>query len=133
MSGPHPYDQLVSAGWYPDTLKLAIQTGFRCQYCGMDFFESVDNYYSLQVEHIIPKCKGGDDNPENLTVACELCNFIKLKWDPRSFADQNASRSELITAAREHISKVRREREAKVAREREMAREICTERERRRR
>ncbi len=127
MSTLDPHAELVSSGWHPDALKLAIPTGFRCQYCDMDFFENAHNYYSFEVEHIIPKDKGGDDNPENLTAACKLCNSIKRTWDPRSSAGQNASRSELITVARKYVSEKRRDREAKVAREREMARQLRAE------
>ena len=127
-----PHEELVSSGWHPDALKLAIPTGFRCEYCRKDFFASLDDYYSFQVEHIVPKGNGGEE-PENLTAACRTCNFLKRTWDPRTVAGENSSRSELITAVREYVSERRRDREAKVAREREMARAICTERERRRR
>ena len=41
----------------------------RCVYC-----RTTEN---LTIDHIIPKIKGGSDNPENLQCLCETCNRIK--------------------------------------------------------
>ena len=48
-----------------------------CCYCG-----STDN---LCMDHMIPKMRGGPDNPENLVTACRSCNSSKgsrdmLEW-----------------------------------------------------
>ena len=45
-------------------------TGRKCAYCGK-------GKRHLQVEHIIPKAKGGSDSPNNLTMACLPCNQKK--------------------------------------------------------
>lgn len=45
---------------------------FRCQYCGRPAPE-----VSLEVDHIVPVSKGGDNNPENLITACSDCNLGK--------------------------------------------------------
>ena len=42
----------------------------RCAYCGASGIP-------LQVEHIVPKSRGGSDRASNLTLACELCNQKK--------------------------------------------------------
>jgi 5-methylcytosine-specific restriction endonuclease McrA len=42
----------------------------RCAYCGA---ESVP----LQVEHIVPKGRGGSDRVSNLTISCQACNQKK--------------------------------------------------------
>ncbi len=42
----------------------------KCAYCGAD---SVP----LQVEHIIPRARGGSNRVSNLTIACGPCNFRK--------------------------------------------------------
>jgi 5-methylcytosine-specific restriction endonuclease McrA len=42
----------------------------RCAYCAK---ENVP----LQVEHIVPRAKGGSDRISNLTLACEKCNIAK--------------------------------------------------------
>jgi len=48
--------------------------GFQCQYCGMASPNVV-----LEVDHIIPKNEGGEENFENLTTACFDCNRGKGK------------------------------------------------------
>lgn len=40
-----------------------------CQYCG--------STRHLTIDHIIPRCRGGDDSWENLVVACSSCNTKK--------------------------------------------------------
>lgn len=42
----------------------------KCAYCG-------DTKIPLQVEHIVPKSRGGSDRVSNLTLACEPCNKEK--------------------------------------------------------
>lgn len=44
--------------------------GRRCAYCGA-------NNVSLQMEHIVPRSRGGSDRVSNLTLACEPCNLKK--------------------------------------------------------
>lgn len=43
--------------------------GFKCQYCGRSAPDVV-----LEVDHIIPVCKGGDNDLLNLVTACFDCN-----------------------------------------------------------
>ena len=45
-----------------------------CAYCGKQ-------NVPLQVEHIVPRAKGGSDRVSNLTLACETCNRAKGKED----------------------------------------------------
>jgi 5-methylcytosine-specific restriction endonuclease McrA len=42
----------------------------RCAYCGAENLP-------LQIEHIVPKARGGSDRVSNLTLACESCNQRK--------------------------------------------------------
>src|SRR5690348_11004265 len=42
---------------------------FTCQYCGRRPPDVM-----LEVDHIIPRCDGGSDAPENLTTSCAPCN-----------------------------------------------------------
>ena len=42
---------------------------FTCQYCGKRPPDVV-----LEIDHIVPKAKGGEDNSGNLTTACFDCN-----------------------------------------------------------
>jgi 5-methylcytosine-specific restriction endonuclease McrA len=45
-----------------------------CAYCGKQNI-------SLQIEHIVPRAKGGTDRVSNLTLACEKCNLAKGTQD----------------------------------------------------
>ena len=49
---------------------LLEKWGRRCAYCGA---ENVP----LEVEHIVPKSRGGSDRVSNLALACETCNRSK--------------------------------------------------------
>jgi RRXRR protein/HNH endonuclease len=42
----------------------------RCSYCGA-------SQIPLQLEHIVPRSRGGSNRPSNLTLACEPCNKRK--------------------------------------------------------
>lgn len=41
----------------------------KCIYCGAE--------RSLTVEHILPRCCGGEDAPENVVMVCKSCNSSK--------------------------------------------------------
>jgi 5-methylcytosine-specific restriction endonuclease McrA len=49
-----------------------------CAYCGA-------RGVPLQIEHIIPKARGGTDRPSNLTIACAPCNLRKGKQTAAEF------------------------------------------------
>lgn len=49
---------------------LLEKWGRKCAYCGAE-------NTPLQVEHIIPRARGGSDRVSNLTLACEVCNQSK--------------------------------------------------------
>lgn len=44
--------------------------GYRCTYCG-------DEAGPFEVDHIIPRIRGGENTLENVTVACRRCNRSK--------------------------------------------------------
>ena len=46
----------------------------RCEYCQLP---EKSNYYSHQVDHIIPPIHGGNDEDGNLAWACFQCNSAK--------------------------------------------------------
>ena len=59
-----------------DALREQIrkEAGNRCGYC-----LSLQKYVlgKLEIDHIIPQAKGGTDDPDNLWLACRLCNSYK--------------------------------------------------------
>ena len=48
----------------------------RCVYCGAK---------AEEIEHIIPKSKGGTNSPHNLVIACKKCNKLKDKLSLKEF------------------------------------------------
>ena len=57
---------------------LLEKWGRRCAYCGA-------TGVALQVEHLIPKTRGGSDRVSNLTIACAGCNQAKGKRTAAEF------------------------------------------------
>jgi len=51
------------------------RAGSRCEYCLLH--QDDYGYQVFHVEHIIAKQHGGDDDTENLCVACSECNWAK--------------------------------------------------------
>ena len=48
----------------------------RCVYCGNK---------AEEIEHVIPKSKGGTNSPHNLVIACRKCNELKGKLSLKEF------------------------------------------------
>jgi 5-methylcytosine-specific restriction endonuclease McrA len=57
---------------------LLEKWGRKCAYCG-------ESNIPLQIEHIIPKSRGGTDRVSNLTLACEKCNQEKANRTAAEF------------------------------------------------
>lgn len=51
------------------------RAGDRCEYCRMPQYAIPDVLF--HVEHVFAIQHGGDDNPENLALACDRCNCYK--------------------------------------------------------
>ena len=58
----------------PPSVRLAvlIRDGFRCVYCGATKEDA-----RLEVDHVIPVCKGGTNDIGNLVASCRECNIGK--------------------------------------------------------
>lgn len=67
---------------------MARWKGFRnkqdkCFYCFRPVEELKKQGIYMTVDHVVPKCKGGTNDLDNLVAACERCNNCKgdsLKW-----------------------------------------------------
>ena len=66
-----------------DVLKRA---GGRCELCGVSHDE-----VALDVDHIVPRAKGGSNDRSNLQVLCRTCNAQKRDRDDTNFAIITAS------------------------------------------
>jgi HNH endonuclease len=64
------------SGYISEALKAKVREAAkdRCGYC-----QSSQKYVLgiLEIEHIIPKVTGGNDEEENLWLSCRLCNSYK--------------------------------------------------------
>lgn len=103
------HELITRFGWSEEAAKLGIRSNFRCEYCGCNLLESVDNYKSWQKDHIIPISRGGDEKDfDNIALSCRTCNFnLKGDWDPSTDVKTNASRDELINSIKRKIEKQR--------------------------
>ena len=63
------YQQGTLAG-YETREYLLEKWGRKCTYCGKENLP-------LQIEHIVPRAKGGSNRVSNLCLACEKCNLAK--------------------------------------------------------
>ena len=59
-----PLSKIVS--YKPSRAMIYKRDDNTCQYCGAKT--------RLTIDHVIPRCRGGEDTWENLVVACSSCN-----------------------------------------------------------
>ncbi len=52
-----------------------------CSYCKLLFQDKIE----ATVDHIVPKCRGGLDEIENLCLACKECNDKKANRNAKKF------------------------------------------------
>ena len=63
-----------STGYVPGTQRYEVlkRARYRCELCGISA-----EYKALEVDHIIPRNKGGTDDASNLQALCYSCNSTK--------------------------------------------------------
>ncbi|MEM4270784.1 MAG: HNH endonuclease [Candidatus Pacearchaeota archaeon] len=83
-------------------LKWAIDKKFKCEYCDQNILENEYIYESAEVEHFIPKSRGGTE----VRLSCHFCN--KLKRD-EIFESIEDARSKLKKKREEYLKKFRYE------------------------
>jgi diadenosine tetraphosphate (Ap4A) HIT family hydrolase len=78
----------VSSGYISGTLRYEVlkRARFRCDLCGV----SAD-VRALEVDHIVPRNRGGTDDPDNLQALCYSCNAMKRDRDATDFRMVRAS------------------------------------------
>jgi len=71
-----------SSGYISGTIKYEVlkRAKFRCELCGISANEK-----GLEVDHIIPRNKGGSDDMSNLQSLCYSCNSMKRDKDDTDF------------------------------------------------
>lgn len=60
---------------------ILVRGGNRCAWCRKPLRKG-----SAQLDHVVPRCKGGSNRPDNLVPACGRCNLTRA-WGRRSLAD----------------------------------------------
>jgi hypothetical protein len=72
----------ASTGYVSGTLRYEVlkRARFRCELCGV----SAD-VRALEVDHIVPRSRGGTDDPDNLQALCYRCNAMKRDRDDTDF------------------------------------------------
>lgn len=61
------------------------EAGGKCFYCGTEVTYYSKRHNSMELDHFIPKAKGGSDDPSNLRCACRSCNRSKCDMDAKEF------------------------------------------------
>ena len=56
---------------------LFERDGYRCQYCGNSFVAK-----ELNMDHVVPRDRGGKTSWENVVTSCIRCNSRKGNRDP---------------------------------------------------
>jgi len=64
---------------------LLEKWGRKCAYCDAE-------HVPLQIEHIVPKAKGGSNRASNLSLACSRCNAKKGSRDLKEFLAHDPTR-----------------------------------------
>lgn len=54
----------------------------QCAYCGCKL-----EYKDMQIDHVIPLRRGGDDNTDNMLPACRSCNHYKATLTAEEFRE----------------------------------------------
>ncbi len=77
--------------------KILERDSFTCKDCGI-----TSDFAALEVDHIVPVCEGGSNDPTNLETLCYKCNMSKShgKMSLRRSKIQNMSPREKLEAIR---------------------------------
>lgn len=71
------YDRSPRFGVRLTRRNLMLRDGYECQYCGRR-----PGLRELNVDHVVPRSRGGNDSWENLVISCRRCNLVKGKRTP---------------------------------------------------
>lgn len=68
----HRYDRTPRATVRLTRRNLMVRDAHQCQYCGKQ-----PPVRELNIDHVLPRSRGGPDSWENLVTACRVCNLRK--------------------------------------------------------
>jgi hypothetical protein len=73
----------ATAHWKKLRLQVLRRDAYTCAYCGISPVNEVD--------HRVPKVRGGEDSLENCVAACRQCNIAKKDKDEAVFLAQRST------------------------------------------
>ena len=81
--------------WIAPAKRAAIyeRDGWECAYCGRGPRAKRNPKQAqliLTLDHLTPRCQGGDNTAHNLVTACQKCNSSRQERDWRDFAPGGA-------------------------------------------
>ncbi len=82
----HRYDRTPRVTVRLTRRNLMLRDAHQCQYCGRH-----PPLRDLNIDHVVPRSRGGGDSWENLVTACRNCNLRK-GWKTPEEANMNLSR-----------------------------------------
>jgi 5-methylcytosine-specific restriction endonuclease McrA len=71
---PRCRESYTGEGYLKMRFYILTRDGFKCKYCGRS---PATDQVILQVDHVVPRKLGGDENENNLVTACRDCNYGK--------------------------------------------------------
>jgi 5-methylcytosine-specific restriction endonuclease McrA len=83
----HRYDRTPRVTVRLTRRNLMFRDAHQCQYCGKR-----PTLRELNIDHVVPRSRGGNDSWENLVTACRVCNLRK-GWKTPEEANMRLARS----------------------------------------
>ena len=80
------YQNGLAKGWDNRRHAILFRDDYICQYCGKNIIKS---NLVAEIDHIIPRSRGGKDNFKNLVTACRDCNQAKANKTAKEFGYPN--------------------------------------------
>lgn len=111
--------------WYKesDTFRqVRRDANFICWYCGVDTIELAQyGRGKSTVDHVIPRSRGGSDEPSNLVCACSICNQEKADMTLEEYRlfvwKQESAVARFITFLNDAVKEVEDERVVAILKE----------------
>lgn len=79
--------------------EVFARDGFTCRYCGIQSDKA-----QLEIDHVVPVCKGGTNDLENLATACFDCNRGKAGNPIEKITTSEGGRLALMQDMQEQLS-----------------------------
>lgn len=93
--------------------RLAEAQNWRCCWCGCDTVPEKGRANSATIEHVIPRSKGGSDDPANYAMSCNGCNQARRNLDAEEFiasgAKKRGTSSDVLKAEQIKIKRAARD------------------------